>query len=138
MIWEPVVSQLIAGQRARELERLGEAWEGLSGGVPMLYIGATAHQEWLEANRDSARRLSRALADAIQYIRTSPEMVETAKKALGWRTPAEAALMRARLPRIYPAAWDERVIEDARALLRQNVEMKLLEGLPQDDLFVRW
>ncbi len=138
VIWEPIVSQLLAGERARELERLGEAWEGLSGGIPMLFIGATAHQEWLDANRETARRLARALGDAIQYIRTNPEMVETARKALGWKTPAEAALMRARIPRIYPAIWDDKVIEDARALLRQNVEMKLLEGLPKDDLFVRW
>lgn len=138
VIWEPVVSQLIAGERARELERLEEVWEGLSGGAPMLFIGATAHQEWLDANRETARRTARALADAIQYIRTSPEMVETAKKALGWRTAAEAALMRARLPRIYPAAWDDTVIENARSLLRQNVEMKLLEALPKDDIFVRW
>ncbi|MBI3076788.1 MAG: ABC transporter substrate-binding protein [Deltaproteobacteria bacterium] len=134
---EPLVSKMVAAGWARELLRFNDLWKEQNGGM-MFFIGLAAHKEWIDANRDTARRLARTMRDGIAYVRAQPEeTIRRGMTALGFTKDEEVALFRARLPQIYPDRWGEAAIAQANALIRRNVEHGLLERMPPEEIFLR-
>lgn len=135
VIYEPLVTRLV-GEGHQEMMRLDDAWRQETG-QPMVALAIAAYDDWLAAHPDAARRVFRTMTDAIAVIGKMPrQVIEQQREFLQVKTEAQTARLAERLPHLYPTRWDRPLIENMELLLKKNVELSLLEKLPEDDIFV--
>ena len=135
VIFEPLVTRLLA-EGNREVLRVNDVWRKETG-QSMIALGIGAHEDWLRAHPETARRIFRTLRDAVAVVQKQPrEVVETFRNFLGAKTDDQVARLAERLPQLYPATWDRPLFDAMTLLLRKNVELGLLQELPKDALFV--
>jgi NitT/TauT family transport system substrate-binding protein len=135
VIFEPLVTRLLA-EGNREVMRVNDVWRKDTG-QSMVALGIGAHDDWLRAHPETARRIFRTLKDAVSTVQRQPRaVVETFRDFLGARTDDQIARLAERLPQLYPTTWDRPLFDSMMLLLRKNVELGLLQDLPKDALFV--
>lgn len=135
VIFEPLVTRLVADGH-REVFRLDDLWRKETG-QPMVALGIGAHDDWLRAHSDAARRIARTVIEAMATVQKRPRaVVEAHRDFLGAKTEEQIARLAERLPQLYPARWDRPLLDSMTLLLRKNVELGLLAEMPKDDIFV--
>ncbi len=135
VIFEPLVTRLVADGHY-EAMRLDEAWRRETG-QPMVALAIGAHEDWIMAHPDAARKLSRTVMDAIANVRRDPKaVVEEHRGFLGAKTDVQLARLTTRIPQFYPTSWDRQLIDNMTLLLKKTAEFGLFKGLPKDELFV--
>lgn len=135
VIFEPLVTRLVS-EGHREIARLDDLWRKETG-QPMVALAIGAHEDWLRAHPEIARRVFRTIMDGIATIQKRPRaIVEAHRDFLGAKTAEQVTRLAERMPQLYPPAWNRPLFETMTLLLKKNVELGLLKELPKDDLFV--
>jgi len=93
-------------------------------------IGLAAHQPWLDANRETARRLVTALLETAALVQRDPTVFEEYAAFLGLDTPEKIKAAQERMPRIYPTEWNEAIAGNVEQLIAKAVELRLLDKAP--------
>ncbi len=135
VIFEPLVSRLTS-QGYREMMRFDRFWREQTGQF-MVALAIGAHQDWIASHADAARKLFRTVMDAMTAIQANPKaIVQEHRRSLMIETDEQVERLTERIPRLYTARWDRVVVESMTFLLKKNVELGLLKGMPKDEIFV--
>ncbi len=135
VIFEPLVTSLVA-DGYREMLRLDDLWRKETG-QPMVALAIGAHEDWIKGHPETARKVFRTVTAAIAAIQKDPKaIVEEHRASLLIKTDQQVARLTERMPQLYPTRWDRALVENMELLLRKNVELGLLEGMPKDEIFV--
>jgi ABC-type nitrate/sulfonate/bicarbonate transport system substrate-binding protein len=126
IMFEPFVGALIATGKYRVVFGLNEFWKQLMGG-DMLFAGVAADQAWLDANRETGRKIAAALIEAGQVIHTDPTVFDQFGKVFGFKTPADLERAKQRLPAYFPTNWGTRELDSGRRLISEAVEMGIIK-----------
>ena len=109
VIHEPIVTKLLVEGRFRILMGLNDEWKKAGKG-DWLFVCAGAHRDWLTKNRAAAKRVGDMLLDAARQLSRTPDLVEAEAEFLALKTKPEIELARQRMPRIFPAEWNDAVV----------------------------
>lgn len=136
MVFEPNTSTFLAAEKVRVLKDQQAWWEELHGG-PIFTGVVAAHQEWIDRNRDTVKSLQQAYLKAIEFIKTRPQDLTTIYREF-FKVDDEKALARLqqRMPGFYNLTWDDKTMASLRDFVRLAADLKILEAVPKDDLFV--
>ncbi len=134
LLFEPIISRMISTGEYKEILTPSVEWLRLTGS-PMFMIGLTVHQDWLEANRETAKALTRVFYDAAIYIRANPGVFEEEKEFLGLKTPREIEIVRKRMSPIYFTVLTEKAVKNAEHILDRAVELQILKERPKGSVF---
>ncbi|MBI3092128.1 MAG: ABC transporter substrate-binding protein [Candidatus Tectomicrobia bacterium] len=117
----------IADGEFRELANLGEIWTDLTGAEFLTSVAVGVDEGWVKENPQRSQRLVRTIAESLGFVRAHPaETFAAAKEILGIKTEAQMQLMVKMLPRMYPSAWNPKLLESTKLFLRKNIEFGLL------------
>jgi ABC-type nitrate/sulfonate/bicarbonate transport system substrate-binding protein len=126
IMFEPFVGSLVSTGKYRVVFGLNQFWKELVGG-DMLFAGVAADQSWLQANKDTGKRIAAALVEAGQVIRSDPTVFDQFGKVFGFKTPSALELAKQRLPAFFPTDWGTREIESGRRLIAEAVAMGIIK-----------
>ncbi len=135
VIFEPLVTRLVSEGHG-EIMRLDEVWRKETG-QPMVALAIGAHEDWLKSHPEAARRVFRTVMEAMATVQRNPKaVIEEHREFLGAKTDQQLARLIDRMPQLYPARWDRQLIENMTTLLKKNVDLGFLKGMPKDEIFV--
>jgi len=135
-IYEPYPTNMIASGKVRELMRVRDEWKRLVG-KDMLLLGVVAYQDWIDANRDLAKRVAKVTREAVDLMRAAPQQTiadNRASQAL--ESDAAAKLAETRLIEMYtPTALNKNLIDSAFIEIQKGHEFGLLKVAPTNDIW---
>jgi ABC-type nitrate/sulfonate/bicarbonate transport system substrate-binding protein len=118
LIHEPLATKLLAEGKFRVVIGLNDEWRKF-GKADWLFVCAGAHREWVNQHRATARRLADMLLEAMRLLSRNPDLIEAEAPFLALKTPAEIALARERMLRIFPTEWNEAMVAGAMEAVRE-------------------
>ncbi len=127
--FEPNIGNLLLTGKYKVFLDHNAEWKRLTG-QNMFSIGLAAHQPWIDANRDAAKRLLAALLEAAQLIQRDPSVFQEFAQFLGLDSPAKVKAAEERMPKIYPTEWNAAIAENAESIIKKAVELKILAKAP--------
>lgn len=68
VLFEPLVSKLLAAGWVRELENVDAMWKRQTGADYLFSVGIGAYGDWIEKNPDLTRAVQNMIADSIRYL----------------------------------------------------------------------
>lgn len=135
-IFEPLTSGLIQAGVGVEVARIRDMWKEATG-TPMLMIGTVAYEDWLNANKSTARKINATIAAAIGVFKKNPrKVIDTYRKHLRVKTDAHAALLEKRMPSVYADRWDDKIVKNLELVVSKSVEFGLVKKVPEAKMFV--
>ncbi|MBI4320584.1 MAG: ABC transporter substrate-binding protein [Chloroflexi bacterium] len=135
MFSDPWALQLIASGDYRQLAWQNDIWKELTG-QPMFFIGLGTYRDWVNQNRETARRLLKTFTECAKYIQDHPEVIEEVKDSVGLKTPQEVELAKKRMPEIFATEWNDKVIKNAQLIVDRSVDLKIVPKAPAESIFV--
>lgn len=135
-IYEPFPTNMIASGKTRELIRVRDTWKQLVG-KDMLLIGVVAHEEWINANLEIARKIALVTREAVDVIHKNPKQtIEDNRKSQSIDSDAAAELAEKRLIEMYtPTPLNKDLIDSAYLEIQKGAEYGLLDVKPSRDLW---
>jgi ABC-type nitrate/sulfonate/bicarbonate transport system substrate-binding protein len=134
-IHEPLATKLLAEGKFRVIMGLNDEWRKTAK-QDWLFVGAGANREWLAQHRPTARRLADMLLDAMRQLSRAPDLVEAEAAFLGLKTPAEIALAKERMARIFPTEWNDAMAAGAMEAVREASRLGQIKLPAQEFLTV--
>ncbi|MFG1372772.1 ABC transporter substrate-binding protein [Xanthobacter oligotrophicus] len=136
---EPTATRLVA-RGARDLARVADEWERGTGlkGAPIL-VGLAASRTWLDANRETAAKVSKLFVTVNSAIRENPRLLVDVARDIGIK-PDETealALLPGRAQGSYATAWDEEVFKVIDKQIEVAVKLGLLKQAPAGKIYVK-
>jgi ABC-type nitrate/sulfonate/bicarbonate transport system substrate-binding protein len=135
VIYEPLVSKLLAEGKFRAVMGMNDEWRKRSTS-DWLFEGIAAYADWLDRNRDVAKRVAAMCLDANRNIRKNPDLVEAEADFLGLKTKAEIDLARQRVPRFFPTEWNEAGVKDVMDVVGEAVKLGQIKQVPSREFVV--
>jgi NitT/TauT family transport system substrate-binding protein len=135
LIHEPLATKLLAEGKFRIVIGLNDEWRK-SAKADWLFVCAGAHREWVNQHRATARRLADMLLEAMRQLSRNPDLVEAEAAFLGLKTPAEVALAKERMLRIFPTEWNESMVAGAMEAVREASRLGQIKQTAQEFMTV--
>ena len=135
VIHEPIVTKLLVEGRFRSVMGLNDEWKQAGKG-DWLFVCAGAHRDWLTKNRAAAKRVGDLLLDAARQLSRTPDLVEAEAEFLALKTKAEIDLARQRMPKIFPAEWNDAVVAGTMEAVREASRLGQVKSPAQEFLTV--
>ena len=136
---EPSATRLVAGG-AREIARVGDEWQRLTGATqPMLLNGRAVKGALWKERQDDLRAVVAAFTKANAAIRADPSLLAKYHAAMGIKATERKAiaLLPERLRDIYPETFDATTAQGLDAQLDQAVKLGLLDREPARPVYAR-
>ncbi len=111
LVQNPQVVQLLEIGQYRSIASLGAIWREKTGQDP-LFVAVTMNEPWARANPDVARRFVAAYKEAIEYLKTHPDVWPALAKSLGIKTDEGAKLLQQRTAGALMTRWDKKFIDE--------------------------
>lgn len=127
-IYEPFPTNMIAGGKTREIIRVRDTWKQLVG-KDMLLLGVVAHEEWIKANLELAKKIAVVTREAVDLIHKNPKQtILDNKESQGLESDAALALAEKRLIEMYtPTPLNNALIDSAFLEIQKGAEYGLLD-----------
>ena len=106
-----------ASGKYRSIGNLADAYKTTTGD-DFLWIGYSTNDDFMKAEPEALTNFTRAWLEALDYVKTHPEVFEAYGKKYGL-DPAAVALLRERVLADYTTTWNE----DRIATLRRFAEL---------------
>jgi NitT/TauT family transport system substrate-binding protein len=134
---EPTVTRVI-GQGAREIARVEDQWKEATGdSAPLFLVGNAARRSWVDANKDTARKVRDMNLAVNRLIASKPELAAQFHDALG--IPASDAtalkLLPQRFPKIFMTQWGAAEYANIDRQVAEAVKLGLLPKKPDRPLY---
>ena len=133
---EPTPSQLLATGKFREIAKLKDSWQEMTG-QPIGFTYTVAYQDWIDAHPRAAKRLVNTIIAGARLIHDRPEILGKYKDLLEIKTDEELRLVKERLPGIYSGAWDEATVKNVELELQTYVDLGLVSEKPKENIIIR-
>ena len=107
-------------------------------GAPIL-VGLAASRPWLDANRETAAKVSKLFVTVNSAIRENPRLLVDVAREIGIK-PDETealALLPGRARESYATAWDEEVFKVIDKQIEVAVKLGLLKQAPAGKIYVK-
>lgn len=127
--FEPNIGNLLTTGKYKTFLDYNEEWKRLTG-QNMFSIGLAAHDDWVQQNRETAKRLVDAFLESAQLIQSDPTVFEEYASYLNLDTLAKVKAAQERMPRIYPTEWTPAIIENIQSMVQSAIELKILAKAP--------
>jgi len=134
---EPNATRII-GQGAREIVRVADQWKQATGdSAPLFLVGNGARREWIQANRDTARKVARLFLSVNKLITDKPELAGQFHQAVGIPAtePAAIKLLPERFSRIFTPSWGPSDFANIDRQLDEAVKLGLLARKPDRPIY---
>lgn len=127
-IYEPFPTNMIAAGKTREIIRVRDTWKQLVG-KDMLLLGVVAHEEWIKANPELAKKIAVVTREAVDLIHKNPKQtILDNRKSQGLESDAAVALAEKRLIEMYtPTPLNDALIDSAFLEIQKGAEYGLLD-----------
>jgi NitT/TauT family transport system substrate-binding protein len=135
---EPTGTILVAGG-AKQITTLRELWvEGEGAGKPPFFLGPTVRRDWYEQNTKLATDVAGVLADVNAKIRADPQILRRYHEQLGVKSAQAQAveLLVERMAPLYDVTWGADLKGSIDALIKEAVEIGVLERAPAKAVYV--
>jgi len=136
LLAEPAPSQLLATGKFREIAKLKDSWQEMTG-QPIGFTYTVAYQDWIDAHPRAAKRLVNTIIAGARLIHDRPEILGKYKDLLEIKTDEELRLVKERLPGIYSGAWDEATVKNVELELQTYVDLGLVSEKPKENIIIR-
>jgi ABC-type nitrate/sulfonate/bicarbonate transport system substrate-binding protein len=111
-MFDPLAAKLEGSGKYRSIGNLADAYKAGTGD-DFLWIGYSTNDDFMQANPQALTNFTRAWLEAIDYVKTHPEVFEAYGKKYTLDAAA-VALLRERVIADYTTAWSEAGIESLR------------------------
>lgn len=112
VMFDPLAAKLEGSGKYRSIGNLADAYKAGTGD-DFLWIGYATNDDFMKAQPEALTNFTRAWLEAIEYVKTHPEVFEAYGKKYGLE-PAAVALLRERVLADYTTTWNEAAIEALR------------------------
>jgi ABC-type nitrate/sulfonate/bicarbonate transport system substrate-binding protein len=119
---------LVASGAFRAIDDLDGKWLKIAD-APMPFINFAAHKDWLDSNPRTARNFRNMFLETAQFINDNPDVIDEYRDYLGIKSDEGLALMKERLPLLYPTVWDDSV---HIVTLEKAAELGLINKVPAE------
>ncbi len=117
VMFDPLAAKLEASGKYRSIGNLADAYKTATGD-DFLWIGYSTNDDFIKAEPEALTNFTRAWLEAIDYVKTHPEVFDAYGQKYGLDAAA-VALLRERVLADYTTTWNE----DRIATLRRFAEM---------------
>lgn len=136
---EPTATRLVA-RGGRDLARVADMWEAGTGlkGTPIL-VGLAANRGWLDANKETAAKVSKLFVQVNSAIRENPKLLVDVAREIGIK-PDETealALLPQRARDSYATAWDAEVFRTIDKQIEVAARLGLIKQVPASKIYVQ-
>lgn len=105
VMFDPLAAKLEASGKYRSLGNLADAYKAATGD-DFLWIGYSTNDNFIKAEPEALMNFTRAWLEAIEYVKTHPEVFDAYGTKYGL-DKAAVALLRERVLADYTTTWDE-------------------------------
>jgi NitT/TauT family transport system substrate-binding protein len=112
VMFDPLAAKLEASGKYRSLGNLADAYKAATGD-DFLWIGYSTNDDFIKAEPEALMNFTRAWLEAIEYVKTHPEVFDAYGTKYGL-DKAAVALLRERVLADYTTSWDEERITALR------------------------
>jgi NitT/TauT family transport system substrate-binding protein len=112
VMFDPLAAKLEGSGKYRSIGNLADAYKAGTGD-DFLWIGYATNDDFMKAEPEALTNFTRAWLEALEYVKTHPEVFEAYGKKYGLE-PAAVALLRERVLADYTTTWNEAAIESLR------------------------
>ncbi len=135
---EPTATRLVA-RGARDLARVSEMWQQGTGleGDPIL-VGLAARRNWLEANKETAAKVSTLFVRVNSAIRDNPKLLTDVASEIGIKPNETEALglLPQRARDSYATTWNAEVFKVVDKQIEVAAKLGLLKQIPSTKIYV--
>jgi NitT/TauT family transport system substrate-binding protein len=117
VMFDPIAAKLEGSGKYRSIGNLADAYK-VGTGDDFLWIGYATNDDFIRANPEALTNFTRAWLEALDYVKSHPEVFEAYGKKYGLE-PAAITLLRERVLADYTTTWNDAYI----ATLRRFAEM---------------
>lgn len=116
---DPQIVQMLETGKFRSIGNLGDIWRARTGQDPLL-VAVTVNETWARQNPEVVRRFVAAFREALEILKTRPEVWSELAKAVGIKTDQGARLLRERSA--FVSRWDQKFIDEQYAYAAEVVK----------------
>lgn len=117
VMFDPIAAKLIGSGKYRSIGNLADAYKAGTG-EDFLWIGYSTNDDFMKSQPEALKNFTRAWLEALDYVKSHPEVFDAYGKKYGLE-PAAIALLRDRVIADYTTVWNG----DSVAPLRRFAEM---------------
>lgn len=136
---EPTATRLV-GSGARELARVADQWNAATGGTedPIL-LGLAASRQWVNANKETARKIRDLFIKVNALVRREPQHLTTIAQHMGLKAQEEKAisLLPKRLAPAYATQWDAKTFAVLDKQVEVAAKLGILTQVPAQKIYVQ-
>ena len=130
LILDPQVVQMLETGKFRSIGNTGDIWREKTGQNPML-VAVTLNETWAKANPAVVKRFVAAFKEALEHLKTHPEVWPDLAKSMGIKTDQGTRLLQQRTAGAFITRWDQKFIEEQYAYAAEVIKVFGQEsGLP--------
>ena len=111
-MFDPLAAKLEGSGKYRSIGNLADAYKAGTGD-DFLWIGYATNDDFMRAEPEALTNFTRAWLEAIDYVKSHPEVFEAYGKKYGLE-PAAVALLRERVLADYTTTWSDPYIATLR------------------------
>jgi ABC-type nitrate/sulfonate/bicarbonate transport system substrate-binding protein len=108
VMFDPIAAKLIASGKYRSIGNLADAYKAGTGD-DFLWIGYSTNDDFMRSQPEALTNFTRAWLEAVDYVKSHPEVFEAYGKKYGLE-PAAVALLRERVIADYTTTWNDAII----------------------------
>jgi ABC-type nitrate/sulfonate/bicarbonate transport system substrate-binding protein len=112
VMFDPLAAKLEGSGKYRSIGNLADAYKSGTGD-DFLWIGYSTNDDFMKAEPEALKNFTKAWLEALEYIKTHPEVFEAYGKKYSLE-PAAVSLLRQRVLADYTTTWNEATIESLR------------------------
>ena len=116
---DPQIVQMLETGKFRSIGNLGEIWRTRTGQDPLL-VAVAVNEDWAQQNTAVVKRFVAAYREALEYLRTHPEVWPELARSVGIKTERGARLLRERST--FVSRWDQQFIDEQVAFAAEVVK----------------
>jgi NitT/TauT family transport system substrate-binding protein len=112
VMFDPIAAKLEGSGKYRSIGNLADAYKAGTGD-DFLWIGYSTNDDFMRTEPEALKNFTRAWLEAVEYVKSHPEVFETYGKKYGLE-PAAIALLRERVIADYTTTWNDATIASLR------------------------
>lgn len=112
LLFDPLAAKTVASPKFKSIANLADVYKEKVG-EDFLWIGYASNDDFMQAHPDALKSFVKAWLDAVDYVKTHPEVFEAYGKKIGLDEKG-IALLRERVTADYATTWDDQYIKSLR------------------------
>jgi ABC-type nitrate/sulfonate/bicarbonate transport system substrate-binding protein len=109
LLFDPLAAKAVASGRFRSVAKLADVYKEKTG-ENFLWTGYATNDDFMAANPEALTNFTKAWIEAVQYVKSHPEVFVEVGKQFGFE-PSTVGILRDRVNDDYVLTWDQQYID---------------------------